>query len=851
MRLIEMSDYNRAARAYWWSTTALGGLTFAYTIVGLAHLDRGDLLKLVALMGMAYFAGLRPIRVPDTQVLISPCDTFVFLAALFGGMPAAMLVATMDAFAVSYRTSKRWTSRLGGPALTAISIFISANLFEKLLIWLPNVGLFGSAALIAALLIFSLSHFVLSSLLLTLLHALKKQVSPFRLWWENYSWTGLAFAASASAAGLIYLASKEYGIVPVLAALPIVAIIFATAHFYFKQAEERLRADRERLEAAEAQAQQAAQHARELEASEERFRSAFNYAAIGMALVAPDGLWLQVNRALCDLLGYSQAELLATNFQSLTHPDDVDMASRHLAQLLVQDASITPIEKRYVHKLGHTVWTLLSASLVRDAKSNSSSLIFQIQDITDRKRAEQKLAHNALHDGLTELPNRALFVDHLKLAMARAERHAHQQFAVLFLDFDRFKVINDSLGHHIGDQLLIAIARRLERRLRGVDTVARLGGDEFIILLEDIRTAAEATAFAENLQSELAAPFKIGDQEIFTSASIGIVMSSRDYKRPEEILRDADSAMYRAKALGTAKITQFDKSMHDQALRLLQLETDLRRAVERQEFFLVYQPIVSLDTAQLVGFEALLRWQHPERGFVNPSEFIPVAEETGYIIPIGQWVLEEACQQMRKWQAARSEELPLQISVNLSGKQLAQDNLVEQITDTLKRTGIAAHQIKLEITESVVMENVEAASATLNQLRALGLPISMDDFGTGYSSLSYLHRLPIDTLKIDRSFVTRIVESHEKADIIRAIVVLAANLGLSVIAEGVETPEQLERLQKLECGNGQGYLFAKPLGAAEAGRLVEQLQQWRAFDVFTKLPFPQDTGNLPINKYTM
>jgi diguanylate cyclase (GGDEF)-like protein/PAS domain S-box-containing protein len=850
MRFIDMSDYNRRARIYWWLSTLIGLGIFVYTLTGLMNLGREELLKLAAVIGVVYFVSLRPIQIPGTQVSISPSDLFVFLAMLFGGLPSAMLVAIMDSFIGSCRVTRRWTSRLGGPALTASSIFVSGNLFQQLLVWLPRLGLSDHVVLLLSLLIFATSHFLIISSLMTVLQALKKQISPFKLWWENYPWIGLTFAASASGAGLIHLASKEYGLAPFLAVAPIVALIFAACYFYFKQADERDKAARQRVEAAEAQTAQTKLHAQELAESEERFRSAFDYAAIGMALVSTDGKWLQVNRALCNIVGYSEAEMLATDFQSLTHTDDVDMASRHIAKLLSDKVSSSPIEKRYVHKLGHTIWALLSASLVRDSKSGSLRLIFQIQDITDRKRAEEKLAHDAFHDALTDLPNRALFMDHLKLAIARVERHPQQMFALLFLDLDRFKVINDSLGHMIGDQLLVAIAKRLERRLRPFDTIARLGGDEFTILLEEIKSTEEVIELTERIQKGLMEPFKIGNHEIFASASIGIALSNIQYKKTEDVLRDADTAMYYAKSLGKARYALFDQSMHDRALQTLQMETDLRRAIERKEFFVVYQPIVSLETARLIGFEALVRWQHPERGLVNPADFIPVAEETGYIIPIGQWVLEQACHQLNQWKKLLPQGLALTMSVNLSGKQFAQNNLIGQITETITRTAIDPHELKLEITESVVVENIETATEMLNQLRAIGIQLSIDDFGTGYSSLSYLHRLPIDTLKIDRSFITQMIKNNENSEIVRTIVSLAKNLSMSLIAEGVETIEQLQQLQQLGCDNGQGYLFSKPVTAEIATQLVKQMEQWQAFTASTGSVYTEFHDH-STNKYTM
>jgi diguanylate cyclase (GGDEF)-like protein len=433
------------------------------------------------------------------------------------------------------------------------------------------------------------------------------------------------------------------------------------------------------------------------------------------------------------------------------------------------------------------------------------------KEVAERKQVEEQLLHNAFHDWLTGLANRALFMDHLKLALGRAERQESYQFAVLFLDLDRFKVVNDSLGHLTGDQLIIETARRLSTAVRPGDTVSRLGGDEFTVLLDGIRDESEARAVAERLQRELAAPFNLGGHEVFTTVSIGVAIGARDYIRPEDILRDADTAMYRAKQLGKARYEMFDEAMHTRAMDRLGLERDLRRAVEREELFLQYQPIVSLGTGSLRGFEALVRWRHPERGIIPPAEFIPIAEETGLIIQIGKWVLTEACRQMSRWQKLSPRSEPLQISVNLSCKQFLQANLLEQIHEVLRETGLDARSLKLEITESVVMENIETATCMLERLRADGVELSIDDFGTGYSSLSYLQRFPVSTLKIDRSFVSRITESAGSAEIIRAIMHLGQTLGMNVVAEGVETEEQGAQLRALGCEFGQGYYFARPM----------------------------------------
>ena len=371
-----------------------------------------------------------------------------------------------------------------------------------------------------------------------------------------------------------------------------------------------------------------------------------------------------------------------------------------------------------------------------------------------------------------------------------------------------------------GDQLLIGIARRLESCLRPGDTIARLGGDEFTVLLEDIGDGTFVTQVAERIQSELSAPFSLTGREVFTTVSMGIAMSSTEYERPEDILRDADTAMYRAKGMGKARHELFDSGMHSQALKLLQLETDLRRALERKEFMVVYQPIMSLETGKLCGFEALIRWPHPERGLISPIDFIPLAEETGMIVQIGEWVLREACEQMHKWQVVFPTEPPTFMCVNLSVKQFSQQDLIEKVAAILQETKLAPTSLKLEITESAVMENVDTATKMLKELRELGVQLAMDDFGTGYSSLSNLHRFPINTLKIDRSFITRMVENNENAEIVRTISGLAQNLGMDVVAEGVETREQLNILRALGCKYGQGYFFSKPLDTQSAEAFI-------------------------------
>jgi len=437
------------------------------------------------------------------------------------------------------------------------------------------------------------------------------------------------------------------------------------------------------------------------------------------------------------------------------------------------------------------------------------------------EETKEHFRHAAFHDSLTGLPNRAMFTELLKAEIESSSRRNDHMFAVLFLDLDRFKNINDSLGHTHGDLLLVAFAERLERTLRPVDTLARFGGDEFAILLSGMTDATDAVRVAQRIQDELSQPFVLDKNSAFATASIGIAFSSSGYDRADDILRDADIAMYRAKENGKARYEVFDHGMHARAVLRLQLESDLRQAIENKEFCVYYQPIVCLQTGRLAGFEALVRWNHPRRGLVSPADFIPVAEETGLIVPIGQWVLNEACAHVRQWQLDSPSHRNLSLSVNLSARQVAQPDLLERIKEALETSKLNPHCLKLEITESVVMENAEAAALMFKQLRSLGVQLSIDDFGTGYSSLSYLHRFPLNYLKIDRSFVMRLTTDNDNA-IVRTISTLAHNLGMEVIAEGIETEEQYQQLKKLGCEYGQGYLFSRPVDNTVVHHLLTQ-----------------------------
>jgi diguanylate cyclase (GGDEF)-like protein len=440
--------------------------------------------------------------------------------------------------------------------------------------------------------------------------------------------------------------------------------------------------------------------------------------------------------------------------------------------------------------------------------------------VSERKRFEEQLLHDALHDPLTGLPNRGLFLDRLERAIAYSIRHPQSQFTVIFLDLDRFKVVNDRVGHVAADQVLAALARRLEGCLRQGDTVARLGGDEFGLLLQD---ATDPTVVAHRVQQELLQPFEVGGQQILVTASLGIALSSTGIERPEDVLRDADAAMYRAKARGRARFEIADAELHARSLQQLELESQLREAVEGGQLRLHFQPVVLMETRALAGFEALLRWEHPVRGLTTPEDFIPLAEQSGLIMSLGRWALREGCRQMQAWRREHPGCGALWLSVNLSSRQFLHPQLVQEIHDVLAETGLPPDRLRLEITESVIMDDPAAVGGILHRLRAAGIRVAVDDFGTGYSSLAYLHRLPLDTLKIDRSFVHQMHEDPTLEAVIQTVISLSGRLRLETVAEGVETDEEARALHRMGCRFGQGFLFSHPLAPADAGRLLAEM----------------------------
>ncbi len=557
-----------------------------------------------------------------------------------------------------------------------------------------------------------------------------------------------------------------------------------------------------------------------LQDSEERFRALISNVSDVIAILTPDGVVRYLSSAAQHLWGCAPETLQNTAFFDRVHPADADHARAAFGQVCGQPQGGLKVEARLRHTHGgwRTSELMLSNLLT---EPGIAGVLLTCRDISERKAFEERLAHQAFHDALTGLPNRSLFTERLQHALGRARRQ-QTTVAVVFLDLDNFKLVNDGLGHEAGDHLLVAVAGRLRDSVRPGDTVARLGGDEFTILAEDLADEQTISDITERIVEALRQPIMAGGQEVFTTVSLGTAVSVGGPETPEDLLRDADTAMYRAKSNGKAQRVVFDRSMNTQAVERLELETDLRRALANGELVCHYQPIMLLETGGISEVEALVRWEHPVRGLIPPGRFIPLAEESGIIVALGRWVLEEACRQAREWQRLCPHQPPLTVSVNLSARQLQQPELVEDVVAILSRTGLHPTSLKLEITESVMMLNSEATLPKLLRLRSLGIRLAVDDFGTGYSSMAYLSSLPIDTLKVDRSFVTGIGQSMESFAIVRAIVMLAKALNLCVTSEGIETREQLARLKMLGCNQGQGYLFARPMPAEAFGVLLQE-----------------------------
>ena len=565
----------------------------------------------------------------------------------------------------------------------------------------------------------------------------------------------------------------------------------------------------------------------ELQVSRDRFQAILDAVPGGVSWLDRELVYLGINSHLAQTFGLSPTDFIGHPIGFLSVSPEFERFARTFFEG-PQESDNHEIEMEIGGQ--ERIYFMMA----RKYRGGNSALFVGI-DITERKQAERKLLRDAFYDRLTGLPNRALLSERLERSLEFSRRRPNYLFAVLFLDFDGFKNINDSLGHSVGDKVLVNVARRLEAMLRGNDTVARLGGDEYVLLLDDIEDLSAATHVAERIHRAMMVPFIVEGQEIFLTVSVGITLNSASYKTTEEVLRDADIAMYRAKAAGRNCYEVFDRGMHEAAMKRLEMEFDLHRSLENADFLLHFQPIVSFADGHVDSFEALVRWQRPRAGFTAPGEFIGLAEETGLIVQLDRWVLRQACQQMCRWlKTFGANACPGAISVNLSSRHFAQPDLVEFVAHTLRETGLPPHHLHLEITESAIMENVDGVVTLLRGLREVGVQVGLDDFGTGYSSLSYLHRLPLHTLKIDRSFVhtaSQMTPQNGQSDpqqhdaqnwqIVRSIVMLAHGLGMKVVAEGIETSEQRDQLAAMNCDMGQGYLLSTPFDAGAASALIK------------------------------
>jgi diguanylate cyclase (GGDEF)-like protein/PAS domain S-box-containing protein len=815
-------DYSPRSIRMWLAMVTTGGLALAWAAGELASLRRADGAQVALGLALVAAAACFPVQVPRTRHFIGVADVFIFaLLALFGA-PAAALAAAVEGVVASRRSSKRLSSNIATPAVAGASMAASGLLFQALDGALTQAGWSPHAAGLAALCAVGLPYFAgTTAPLLAVMAAKKNQPFPLRDWLQGYAWLAAVQLASALLAGLLVMNARLFGAGVLVAAVLSTAAVVGLLQVSLRRQEADRAEQESRLGAAQ----------REAQLNQQRFTAAFTHAAVGMAIVQPDGRMQQVNQALCRLLGRAPDTLLQRPFSELLHPGDAALFRRRADAMLGKPAdAAAPDGEAFSMELrcrtgngasaGADLWVSLHCGHFIDPADARPGLIYQLHDITSRRLAEDRLHHTAYHDSLTDLANRHCFNQRLAVAVESSGNDAAQGFAVLFLDLDRFKVVNDSLGHAAGNQLLREVARRLSDGVRPGDLVARLGGDEFAVLAEQLDHPDAALAMAQRLLLSLQQPLLIHGTEVQPGASIGITFSDLGYRTADEILRDADLAMYAAKAGGRQQVALFDHSMHERMAEKLKLEGELRRAIGEGQLSVVYQPLFDLEPYRLSGFEALARWVHPERGPISPAVFIALAEESGHIEALTHWVIDQAVRQLAAWRRAHPAMGPVDMHVNISGRDLANASLVPVVRELLLQHGLPAQALTLEITETTLMGRLETALDTLQALRKMGVHFSIDDFGTGYSSLAYLSTLPIDSLKIDRSFVMGMSQAPQNVEIVRAVLNLGRSLGKKVIAEGIETVAQLATLKGLGVQVGQGYLLSRPLRAEQVPALM-------------------------------
>ena len=803
---------NKAPLAKWYmfAVAAIGGLCVLYSLATFPY-ERLD-LNLAILVALTLGLGTRiTLPIPRFKSHISVSDTLIFLTLILYGGEAAIILAAVEAFI----SARRFCSQ-------RITIFFNAGTLAiattAVVSFLWVYGLYSEdqlhghsgyvSAFLTSLSLMAVTQFLINTILAATYDALKSTLPLWDTWKSKYVMTFPTYLVGAFGAGALVQLVDLGGFAVLFAAVPVIVFVFLAYRMYLRNVEMSI----EQADQAREYAKAMKERTVALRDSEERFRRAFDHAPIGIAMVSPVGKWLKTNRALSRILGYSPKEFKEMSFHSIIFEEDLGRTLVKLNEVQAGLIDGCEMEQRYIHKDGSTVWASWSASIAGHAGEAGNNLIFQFQDISEKKLAEEKLQHEASHDALTGLPNRAHFMKRLDLALRRSRENSKYRVSVLFIDLDRFKFVNDSLGHFIGDELLCAIAGRLHGSMRPPDMVARLGGDEFVVLVEGRYYSEKVTRIAERIQKKVSSPFKLQGHEVFTTASIGILNVTDHHLTSEDVIRDADTAMYQAKRSGKARHETFDDDMRTAVRETLQLETDLRRAIQDGELGVHYQPIFSLADEKLYALEALARWDHPRLGTVSPERFVPLAEEIGLIDELTDHVMRTACMHVADLRHRHSELTDIKLSVNVSSKQFADETIIDRVLSTLDETGFPANRLKLEITETVFFEDHDRALDMLRRLRETGIETDIDDFGTGYSNLAYLVRLPISTLKIDKSFVMLMGENPANREVIRTILSLAANLGFKVVAEGIESEHQREVLTNLGCDYGQGYLFSRPLG---------------------------------------
>ena len=804
-------DYPPRARAAWLAITGAGAAALVWACWNLVSMPLTAAWPLALALGLVALASSLSIQLPRSSFSLSIGDVFVFGVLATIGPAAAVLASGIDALAGTLRYSNRLSTRVSTPAAALAAMAVCAWAFElakAALIW---NGLGAEAATMAALALVALLPFALSLLPLMSMMALKRgePQAPLR-WLADSSWMGAIYLASALIAGLVHLQAQRSGATPlVVSALSAIVIMWLLRNAVHRQETERQR-----------QESQLAQAQHEATLSHQRFAAAFSHAAIGMVIVKPDGHMLQANDALYALLKLEPGAVLGRPFDTLLNTPEAPLLQRHAQAARVSGDDAFSMEVQGRRGDGQEIWVAVHCSPYEDPAGGGQCLIYQLHDITSRHVAESRLSHMAHHDDLTGLANRHSFHESLKTAVEKARLDPAQGFAVLYLDLDRFKMVNDSLGHGAGNQLLREVAARLRASLRPVDLVARLGGDEFAALVDAASDPDLPLHLAGRVLDELSRPASLLGTEVVPGVSVGITFSDLGDRTAEEIMRDADLAMYEAKAAGRGCVVRFDRSMHSKVAEKLSLETDLRRAIGDGQMSVHFQPIYQLEPYGLSGFEALARWVHPQRGPISPAVFIALAEESGHIEVLTDWIIDQAMAHLAHWKGDRPGRKHLGMHVNICGRDLTRISLSSHVQQVLTRHRATPGSLTLELTETMLMGRLDVALRTMASLKDIGVRFSIDDFGTGYSSLSYLGRLPIDSLKIDRSFVMAMHQSRQNLEIVRAMLTLGRTLGHKVIAEGVETADQLAMLRELGVHEGQGYLLSRPKSADQINDLL-------------------------------